>query len=505
MDRSRVVDAKPATPPRSFTIALWAIAIGWAILQRPFGFGLQPYLFFDSGWALTTDELLRDGLVPTCDFAYFYGLLTLVVDRAWFAVFGATPFAQGGLCLVCAAAATHAVWRFAAAAALGFGARGLLLACAPLAIMPSFYSTPVHALEHALLINALAYQAKGRLPISLALATVALFVKPALAAVYGLILLGFILFGRRDPEVKILRRLRDLIPAAVTGLGVTCMLVANFGIEPLVATLVPLEAAKLYAAENYGFFFGIGRNFWLPIGPEATYYPLRPGPFWVAGTIILTWRAARDLRKERTPLTWLASTCVALHLAFTCLFFGNAYSWQYYPYPLIFGLCLVLNRGAPADRGTILGVGALAILGQSLVFLMTLAMLLRSAAAPGEERSAATSGLLASREDQESWTRVRALAVADTVLVLSNVGAAHAVMPEVASPRSWFLLRPVARPAEIERLRDQLASANWLVIPTGPGDKLTTWPELADQLRNFQIVEEHASFVLARRIRPAPR
>jgi hypothetical protein len=75
-------------------------------------------------------------------------------------------------------------------------------------------------------------------------------------------------------------------------------------------------------------------------------------------------------------------------------------------------------------------------------------------------------------------------------------------MPELDSPRCWFLLRPIARPAEIERVRSQIQAANWLVIPTGPGERLDTWPEFAEALGKFRIVEIHSTLVLARRVAP---
>jgi hypothetical protein len=259
--------------------ALWAIIAAWGLLQRPYGYGLQSYLFFDSGWALSTNDLLSEGLLPTRDFAYFYGLLTLAIDRFWFALFGATPAAQAGLSLVCLAAATHGVIRFASVAQLGRAGRWLLLVCAPLAIMPGFYPTPTHALEHALLINAIAFQAGGRPAAALVLATICLFIKPSLTVFYGLILIGVILFGARTAQTSGRRRARDLIPAAIVGAGVAAFLAGMFGIQPLIATLIPFDGMKLYATKQYGFFFGVGRNFWLPETIPWWYYLFTPASF----------------------------------------------------------------------------------------------------------------------------------------------------------------------------------------------------------------------------------
>jgi hypothetical protein len=273
------VDAEAAgraPVPLGWAIAVWVVSAAWVVLQLPYGYGLASYLYYDSGWALSTDALLSEGLVPTQDFAYFYGLLTLLIDRAWFAVFGATPFAQAGLSLVSTAAATHATIRFARAVRLRRSARWLLLVCAPLAIMPSFYHTPTHALEYALLINAVALQAAGRPATALVLATICLFVKPAMAGVYGPILAGIILFGPRTTEARFGQRVRDLLPAAGICMAVAGLLAARFGTGPLLATLVPTDAAKVYAADRFGFFFGIGRQFRTPL-PGGTARTPRPG------------------------------------------------------------------------------------------------------------------------------------------------------------------------------------------------------------------------------------
>ena len=64
----------------------------------------------------------------------------------------------------------------------------LFVAAVPVALMPLPYPTPLHAIEAALLVNALAFQARGRLAAALVLATVAVFIKPGLAYFHGLAL-----------------------------------------------------------------------------------------------------------------------------------------------------------------------------------------------------------------------------------------------------------------------------------------------------------------------------
>src|SRR4051812_11726326 len=62
----------------------------------------EKFAYGDNGWPLTVDSLLDRGLNPVTDFGYFYGLLTLLVDRALFSVFGRKPDVLIALFGVCA-------------------------------------------------------------------------------------------------------------------------------------------------------------------------------------------------------------------------------------------------------------------------------------------------------------------------------------------------------------------------------------------------------------------
>jgi hypothetical protein len=171
---------------------------------------------------------------------------------------------------------------------------------------------------------------------------------------------------------------------------------------------------------------------------------------------------------------------------------------------LVFGLCGVVNGNGTEKRRLAVALSLLAILGQSRFALIYLAMTLNAAISPAPIRSPATAGLLASVEDQQSWGHVREIAAQRRVMLLSPVGAGHVLMPEVDSPRAWFLLHPIAKAPEVARVNGQIHAADWLVIPTGPGERLVNWPEFGDALGCFRIVEIHPTFVLAQRFKPPP-
>jgi hypothetical protein len=227
--------------------------------------------------------------------------------------------------------------------------------------------------------------------------------------------------------------------------------------------------------------------------------------------------AVRAARFGRGPGSSTILTCAALHLIFIFFLFGNEMSWMYYCYLLVFGLCGVMDRvglaaGGETPKRDRLRVGLLillAVMGQSYRLLICVAMLVNGLLSPVPSRTPTTAGMMANEQDQASWARVREIASRQRVLVLSPVGAAHQLMPEVDSPRCWFFLPAVARPAEVERIRQQIEAADYLVIPVGPGNRYDWHEVFAEQLAPFRKgvieVDQHKSFQLARRVPNRPQ
>src|SRR5262249_57351610 len=115
----------------------------------------------------------------TCGFVY--GVPALPSDRAWCAICGRPPAATAGLTALGSAFLALGLIRFAWAAVPGFWPRVLFVAAVPVALMPLPYPTPLHAIEAALLVNALAFQARGRLAAAPALVTAAGVINPGAA------------------------------------------------------------------------------------------------------------------------------------------------------------------------------------------------------------------------------------------------------------------------------------------------------------------------------------
>jgi hypothetical protein len=114
-------------------------------------------------------------------------------------------------------------------------------------------------------------------------------------------------------------------------------------------------------------------------------------------------------------------------------------------------------------------------------------------------RSPVTAGLYSPPDKAADWAAVREAAKTGRVFVLTRMGCPHLLAPGIDCPRTWCLTRTTATPAELDRVRRGLAEAEWLVVPEWHDNDLMDWPELADAVRPFQLVEKRVSLSLYRR------
>lgn len=471
--------------------------------QLPEVHSLGALAFGDPGLGLAVDSLLSDGLLPTRDFAYFYGLLGVAVDRVWFAALGRTAAADTLFLFVCNLLLAWALVRFGRALGLPPAARWLLVAGVPVAVMPLRYTSPTHALDAVLIAHALAWQARGNLRAAFAGAVAGVFVKSALVSVYATGLLALILFGPRAVPTNWRTRLRELIPGAVLGCAVLALLVGWFGATPVVKTLFPLAGAKTYEGENFGFFFGVGRRFWLPDQPSLLFYLFGPAGFWLLASLVALAGVPGLVRDRRDPKAAALLACAALHVVFVCLLFGNEMSWLYYSFLPVMAAAGVVGRwvaAGVAPRWLLVGLPVVAVCGW-VGFAVHGVSLWKDRVRP-----AATEGLFAPAKDAAAWGRVRELGVRERVLVLTPSGAGRVLFPEVDSVRSSALLPLVAPAAEVEDLLKRLKAADVVVIHDVTGPMFERWAPFAAELAYFAEVpglRGETFRVLRRRMRVA--
>ena len=442
----------------------------------------EKFAYGDNGWPLTVDSLLDQGLNPVTDFGYFYGLLTLLVDRAVFAIFGRKPDVLIGLYGVCALVVAIGLARLVRSANLRFFPALFLVSCAGLSAIARGFPSPAHAIEAALLMTALAEHAAGRLHRALLLTVLAVFFKPSLGYVYGLLLVGLIL---REPD-----RWKKLLPAAITGGIVFLLLSVCFGIEAVIRTQIPLEAMKAYANEGFGFIKGSGRDFWLPPQSKRNfdYYFGGVAGTWLIASALLLASAIGLIRRYREPVAGMVVSCAVLHFTFVLALFGNQFTWIYYTYILFAGCAVGLNLWPRRW------------LGNLIAFALTVACVAgQSEWLWGRDRwtrnntvaTAETEFLPAPANIQLEWAEVRRIAnrypeEPYKVLVLTRMGGPQFIAPELDGPHWWCLIEGFTSESELDRARDQIRAAEWIASPNWHDNDLMKWPAFANELAKFE-------------------
>jgi hypothetical protein len=448
--------------------------------------------FHDSGADLSIRAMIARGLRPTIDFGYIYGLLTLKINDLWQTCFGSTPTACRGATLLGRLIFAVGLARLASALKIGPSGVALLIVAMPDMLMTSAFAL-VHVLEPALLINALAFQAKGRRSTALALATVSVFIKPTMGYLYGLILvIGIVAIERR-------RAWRSLVPAAVVGISLAAVLTFNYGPTPLLRTIFPGGGMAVYRAQHYGFFNEGGRLFWMRAGGLRDYFRYEVGG-WLVGTAILTiggfLSIVRLYRMKGSRRDEVILTCSVLHLIFVLAFFGNRLSWIYYYSILIAGIAAIDTLGK-RQAVAVLALALIVVVG-SKVKMQDDARLWRT-----DRPSPETFGLWAPELQHAEWRQaLKEIEGSTPVGLLAICEGAAVLAPNLFLPPDCsYLVEGHTVPAEVRRKAGTIARSS-MIVCTAPPARYNAWPEIAAALDGCRLARESGMFWVLRRERP---
>ncbi len=440
------------------TLLFGAEVVPLDILQAPAFMRLVTFACSDSGANLVAPHLLARGLRPAVDFGYIYGLLPLLLGRIWFGLFGTAPIAYQAACTVCGLLIAWALARISVRLRLGWIGIALIVASMPFTVRPMLPNL-THALEAAILANALAEQLASRRA-ALALATAACFTKPSMGYIYGLLLLVLIALDLRNRnQLTALSFARMLLPAFVTGVALTIVLVAVYGPMPLVHTLSPAQGVAMYRALNFGFFSGTGHRYLYFPGARPGYYLGDFVALWaLAGLWLLGAAIAESTRLRDNPAAELVITCAIMHVMFVAVFYGHPASWTYYSYLLTIGIVATSVRRSMFTRSAVASLAALAMVSTA-VYLRTVYRQYREAASV-----ARIDQLWATRAEVDEWTQVLALAEGHPTVALHYAGATELLSPAFEPPTALFMVPAEALPQELQREADQLESAARIVV-----------------------------------------
>jgi hypothetical protein len=459
------------------------------------------YIAFDSSVDLTMQDLMARGFRPAVDFGCIYGLLPLLINRAWYGVAGLSPGAFRAEVVLGTCLTAWGMARFARARRVGPAGLALIILAMPDVLFPS-YSTIVHVLEPALLVHGLAEQASGRRATALALATASCFVKPAMGYVYGLSLLIAIAAASKGQGRSYW--LRSLGPAAAVAAVLATILAAAFGVGAVVEQLIPLKGSAVYRLGRFGFFHGLGREFWILPGAGVWEYFRYEVGFWLLGSLWLVWGGITALvRLSRGESTVeearddeVVACCATLHAVFVTCFFGLRTSWTYYFSILILGLA-ARAKGSRTRVAVAWCLAALLLVNDRSKLLETYRGW--ALAAP----SRVTLGLWATPAERAEWGRVLELTRGEQPALLAAIDGSVSLLPSFAPPAAAYFCPGLTLPVEARRKADQLASARLIVAVVRPDwEGFTLWPELAAALDGCELLFEGTTFRVYRRFRP---
>jgi hypothetical protein len=483
----------------------------------------QLYSFYDPGTILKGDLLLEKGYVPTRDFGYTHGLISLLYGRVGFSLLGRTPGAFFALTLLTELGMAWALARIAVATGIAraWPALAFLVIGLPMAIMPT-YLTLTHPLEAMLILLALAAQVDGKKPLSLVLMTACLFVKPSMAYVYGFVLMVLLVIERRRSVGWLVA---GVLPAGVTLVVLAALLTLRFGGGAVYKTLLPFTGAKTYASTGFGFFTASGRSFWLT--PELWRYIGSPtGIFLIAagatalGAVLAGVRLMRDRASAaaagelKSRGAWeLLMTIGILHTAFIVGFYGWAGSWTYYSYLPVLGLTLAMRLFVRTRRERKV---AFVVLGTLMFFShgMLIAVSLdgwRSKSRDGEGLPGAANGLYRYAYLWDDWKAAMAQVGTRRTVVMSN-GYLFDLPGHLEMPDAWFPEPGIPTAAEVERVKAQVARAQCVLLwneygagPSHPDLRLWAFPEFEKERGEFEeeFTTPNGQLTVLRRVKPA--
>ena len=502
--------ARPAAEPAR-VLTLWAVyaleVLIVAALRIPHDLSFFMFAFGDRGSWLVVQYLTAHGYRPTIDFGFPYGLLPIVVGRAWFGMFGLTPAAFKLAMVAGGLAMAFGMARFASAMRLSRIGQALMIVALPMAIQSSLPSLS-HLLEAVLLCLALGEHSRGNRGAALALATAACFAKPALGYLYGFLLLALIVAAcRRRGEAGDKSKMDwhalgwTLMPAAVTGAILLVVLGSVYGVRPLLASVLPLNGMQIYQTNHFGFFTPWSRTFWDPTDRAIGDYLGTIAPFWMGSTVWLAlaalgagWRLLRTPEGEFRRRDEIIFCCGVLQTLFVLRFFGPPASWTYYPYLLVMGV---------AATSAVSIVPALVAFALAVVALVPQLAYLGSAAVQWKTsaRSPVTAGLWADSSERAEWAIVERLVAGRRAVAVSIAGCAPLLAPNFERPIGAYLAPAATTPAEVERTIARIKTAEMVVRPASEsiGDPISFWPEMTRALGELEVVWKGRVYQVCRR------
>jgi hypothetical protein len=448
-----------------FLIGFFLFLVLRVVLLLPSILDFRNFAFRDLGGFQHVDRLINQGLRPGLDFGFNYGLLAVLLQHLYFALFGPGHWATLGLLAVYwlgMLAFWYLLSREIGQSLLGFCV--LLGLCDLMLYFGPWPPTPAHIVQNLSLAYSLYFLANRRLSLALLVAVAGSLSVPSLPIVLsGLLALAIVLAWWVHPPRTVRGLLAQFAPAAAAYAGGVLLMSAFFGWRTVLPTLLPLRGARHYRAMHFGFFRQ-GKFFWHPPNADLGYYLLTPAAIWIlCSALLVAFGCAAALKIVRTgrlagPSLFILA-CFALHLFFVFVAFGNSLSYVGYSFILVAGVFAGVSA---------LTSGRLKLALTSLLLVLGLMSQWRGIDDAlqnwkNESLARETAGLYSPIDFQPEWKSLLSVAKDRRVFLLSYGNGVDLYEPEIGTPQSWMLLPGLDLPREDAYVLQQIQAADLVV------------------------------------------
>jgi hypothetical protein len=474
------------------------VMICWLAISYPSLLKLDR-LFGDFGGSLRAVELHQRGVLLGVESPYAYGLLPVVVmstvDRIVELDLERAVWLQHMFLLTVALGLV----RISGVLRLPWAAQLVLLLTAVFVPLRNL-STATHAMEQAALVWAIFAHLSGRRGLAMALCVVAIYCKPAMGYVYGLVLTIAVVIDGVSSRRATSDVLRVFLPSLATAFGLGVVLAATTSVEAVARTLLPLHGSENYSRMGMGIL-GQGWLFFSPPGVNLNYYiGTRTGVF-IAMTMLCLMGAALALFRARgKSIVGVTGSrrevllaMAACHVAFLGLFFSNAWAAMNYPQFMVVGCCLLVSA---MTRGWLL---ALAL---SLWLVVVNGVELRSVIREQRNMERIQPGVYADRTLRSEWEQMQQ-EIREGAAPLFTSAYLRGLMsdPEVRRVpfEIWWYAPGYETAKSLENVREMVRGSDRIVLWRGELFPFTAWDEVSGEFRPFSTAYDGAYFRLLQR------
>jgi hypothetical protein len=448
----------------AWTFALLVVALSLLLLASwPYVFSMRLWVFADRGSFLNLDYLITDGRRLGVDAYYSYGLLPVLVQRVLFAGFGRgyEPILAANLTGLIAMAWLWAL--FAQRMSGKFFFVLILIAICPVLfwVNPNFPYTIVivSTLTSAYLVL------QGRYEAALAAAVPGCFSVPSIPLVLAFAIAVIIVMDwLAKPHRSIAGLFKRFAWGAVTYFGLGLLLGLIFGVDVLLATVLPFQGIMHYEAVNYGTFTTLV-EFLFPSGAVWRYYVFHPPTWWLLCSAALFGFGIRSLyliirQGKLAPELLFVILCAFLHAVLVFGAYGPTGTHIIYDPILVAGVLGGVAFVLPGSlRGWAFGIFALTGLVSQAGLVSHTYQTWRNQVA-----SSATAGLYAEPTWTREWTKIVDASRKSRLLLLSYSSGPHHYFPTLRSPRLWTLRPGQVFDGEKRELMAEIRSADIVAL-----------------------------------------